>query len=234
MALVSDRTVDGLAIASLKPNSYKRVRVKCDECGKVTETTYQNYCHAQEKRGWSGKTSCKACAARRTLREAQRQAVAAQRGKPRPNQRREQHSRWKGGRYMSHDGYVMIHVTSDTTHTGWAKYAKEHIVIAEGELGRKLEKGEVIHHIDGVKTNNTWPDNLHLTTAVQHRFIHWSLMEIGFELVRAGYITFDRDNERYVAERKLRELLGLPGEANQQPSPDREDWEGSETRRETQ
>ncbi|WP_243259146.1 HNH endonuclease signature motif containing protein [Clostridium sp. 'deep sea'] len=35
----------------------------------------------------------------------------------------------------------------------------EHRVVAEKKLGRKLRKGEVVHHIDGDKLNNS-PDNL--------------------------------------------------------------------------
>ncbi len=34
-----------------------------------------------------------------------------------------------------------------------------HRIVAEEKIGRKLKKGEVVHHIDGNKQNNT-PDNL--------------------------------------------------------------------------
>ena len=35
----------------------------------------------------------------------------------------------------------------------------EHRIVAEKKLGRKLKQGEVVHHIDGNKRNNS-PDNL--------------------------------------------------------------------------
>lgn len=49
----------------------------------------------------------------------------------------------------------------------------EHIVIAEKKLGRSLEPGEVVHHIDHNKTNNS-PDNLMVfETSGQHIMYHY-------------------------------------------------------------
>ena len=39
------------------------------------------------------------------------------------------------------------------------QYVYQHILIAERLLGRKLKKGERVHHIDGNKKNNS-PSNL--------------------------------------------------------------------------
>lgn len=41
----------------------------------------------------------------------------------------------------------------------------------EQHLGRKLKKGEVVHHIDGNKTNNNI-NNLQLMTAKEHSKMH--------------------------------------------------------------
>lgn len=43
----------------------------------------------------------------------------------------------------------------------------EHRVVAEAMLGRKLKKGEIVHHIDGNKLNND-PSNLEITTQSKH------------------------------------------------------------------
>lgn len=48
---------------------------------------------------------------------------------------------------------------------------KEHILVMEKYLGRKLNKGEVVHHIDGNKTNNDI-NNLKLMTAKEHSKMH--------------------------------------------------------------
>ena len=47
----------------------------------------------------------------------------------------------------------------------------EHRVIAEQKIGRPLEPGEVVHHIDGDKFNND-PSNLEVITQSEHINIH--------------------------------------------------------------
>lgn len=56
---------------------------------------------------------------------------------------------------------------------GYSKYygRHEHRVVAEKKIGRKLQKGEVVHHIDGDKTNNH-PDNLQVMTDSEHARLH--------------------------------------------------------------
>ena len=40
-----------------------------------------------------------------------------------------------------------------------SNFVREHVLVAEQKLGRRLKKGEVVHHIDENKSNNN-PDNL--------------------------------------------------------------------------
>lgn len=47
----------------------------------------------------------------------------------------------------------------------------EHRRIAELKIGRKLRKGEIVHHIDGNKLNNN-PDNLVVLSRADHGRIH--------------------------------------------------------------
>lgn len=61
--------------------------------------------------------------------------------------------------------------------TGTKTYVKEngrhqHRVIAELMLGRKLKKGEIVHHKDHNKKNNH-PSNLEVTTQSEHCKIHF-------------------------------------------------------------
>lgn len=47
-----------------------------------------------------------------------------------------------------------------------------HRIVAEQNLGRPLQPGEVVHHIDGNKRNNH-PGNLQVMTQSEHARIHW-------------------------------------------------------------
>lgn len=49
---------------------------------------------------------------------------------------------------------------------------KEHILIMEDLIWRRLEDGEVVHHIDWNKLNNL-PSNLKLMTAEEHNKLHY-------------------------------------------------------------
>lgn len=60
---------------------------------------------------------------------------------------------WKGGRRVASNGYVGV------LNEGTGSYAYEHRRVMERKLGRQLKPGEVVHHIDGDRTNNS-PDNL--------------------------------------------------------------------------
>jgi len=77
----------------------------------------------------------------------------------------EDHYRWSGGKNVSKAGYVMLHVGHGK------KNRAEHLVVAEKVLGRKLKKGECIHHIDGDKENNM-NNNLLICDLSYHQCLH--------------------------------------------------------------
>lgn len=61
--------------------------------------------------------------------------------------------------------------------TGTKTYVKEfgrhqHRVVMERKLGRKLRKGEIVHHVDHNKKNNH-PDNLQVMSQAEHCRIHF-------------------------------------------------------------
>lgn len=76
---------------------------------------------------------------------------------------------WKGGRHNIGE-YIYLYTPEHPRATKQG-YMMEHILIAEKKIGRYLNPGEIVHHIDGDKSNNS-PDNLMVTTVGEHRRIH--------------------------------------------------------------
>ena len=77
------------------------------------------------------------------------------------------HGNWKGGRTISKRGYVLVldrtHPRADST-TG---YVSEHILVWEQAHDKPLPEGWVIHHLNGIKSDNrsinliAFPDRKH-------------------------------------------------------------------------
>ena len=64
---------------------------------------------------------------------------------------------WKGGRCIQDGGYVKIHIPNPIPkHKGWHPFIfiSEHRYVWENAHQQKLPKGWVIHHLNGIKTDN--------------------------------------------------------------------------------
>jgi hypothetical protein len=78
------------------------------------------------------------------------------------------HSKWNGGRIMATNGYVLIYSPKHPNRNKMGKgYVLEHRLIMEKSIGRFLTKREIVHHINGQKTDNRI-ENLVLTTNSKH------------------------------------------------------------------
>lgn len=75
----------------------------------------------------------------------------------------EDHFRWKGGRRIDTNGYVIISTPGNTKVRQF-----EHRLVMEEMLGRPLYDGENVHHINGVRDDNR-PENLELWVVHQPR-----------------------------------------------------------------
>lgn len=83
---------------------------------------------------------------------------------------REDHPCWKGGRIFDKDGYALIYAPNHP----WPRkmrYIREHIVVMELHLGRRLLTSECIHHKDENRLNNCL-ENLELMGRGQHVKLH--------------------------------------------------------------
>lgn len=60
---------------------------------------------------------------------------------------------WKGGRFVDSQGYIRIY-KPEHPNVMINKYVFEHRLVMEKHLGRLLKSSEIVHHLDGDKTNN--------------------------------------------------------------------------------
>ena len=95
------------------------------------------------------------------------------------------------GYIITHNGYKMLQVKNHPNKDSKG-YVREHILVVEKEIGRFLNKGEVVHHIDGNKLNNNI-ENLKLMSDYEHRKLHSSKprkqidLDLVVNLLKEGY-----------------------------------------------
>ena len=81
---------------------------------------------------------------------------------------------WKGGKIITRDGYIRVRVYSDSSFFPMVDsggYIKEHRLVMAKKLGRCLKNNEVVHHLNGVKSDNRLK-NLEVTTRGNHLTEH--------------------------------------------------------------
>lgn len=82
-------------------------------------------------------------------------------------------------------------------HIDYDKIIFTHREKMEEKLGRKLSSTEIVHHIDGDKSNDDI-NNLYLCKDnSEHKNLHNQIESLGFELYRNGIIHFNQENGQY-------------------------------------
>ena len=101
------------------------------------------------------------------------------------------------GRVQTTKGYILLY-RPDHPRASKSGYVMEHRVVMESVLGRLLEDGEVVHHLNGIKSDNV-PENLQV---MQKR--HHDQSRRTSRIVTCPHCTTEfplRGNVRYVEQR---------------------------------
>lgn len=106
-----------------------------------------------------------------------------------------------GEKWVDSEGYMKIRLPLDVKYNHIQRgtnfsYIREHVKVMQDHLGRRLEKGEVVHHIDGNKTNNDI-SNLDVCTVQEHNKCHATSEMVVFELYKQGIVKYDSKTKRY-------------------------------------
>ena len=79
---------------------------------------------------------------------------------------------WKGGKFLSKFGYYYVRAPKDHPYKNSSGYIFEHRYLMEKHLQRYLEPKELVHHLNGIKTDNRL-ENLVVITKAQHNTEHF-------------------------------------------------------------
>lgn len=87
---------------------------------------------------------------------------------------REKNANWKGGKYLSREGYIYLRLPKHPNVLSNGYFA-EHRYVMEQKLGRTIGRFEHVHHINGIKSDNR-SENLELLNGQTHTLI--TMLEI--------------------------------------------------------
>ena len=131
-----------------KPVWISSFETTCGECGESLVVPRSRYLHAQKV---SQTLFCSRACAGKALPKTRKKWVGRPRGP-------------EGGRFVAATGYVYLWLTDDD---GRRRSFAEHRVVMERHIGRKLHKGETVHHKNGDRQDNRI-ENLELWASYHH------------------------------------------------------------------
>lgn len=109
---------------------------------------------------------------------------------------------WNGGRFVDQDGYVRVSGHQEHPRANRTGAVYEHILAMETHLGRRVTVREVVHHKNGIKSDNRI-ENLELTTIHHHAQHHGKnggyLMLSGSIGGRGGLVRFIPEEDTVVS-----------------------------------
>lgn len=76
----------------------------------------------------------------------------------------------------------------------------EHREVVSSSLGRPLRSDEIVHHINGDKTDNRLENLVLCEGPEEHKRVHWSHWDVVRRLMERGVMSFDRGRGQYRVE----------------------------------
>ncbi len=83
----------------------------------------------------------------------------------------EKSTRWKGGRRLDGQGYVML-CRPDHPRANPGGYVREHIVMVEAAIGKRLRDGAQVHHVNGDRADNSRGNLVACHDQPYHQLLH--------------------------------------------------------------
>jgi hypothetical protein len=143
------------------------INMLCDQCGKEYKT----------HKAWAKKYSHHFCS-KICKYKWNKTLTGYWKGKKMPFYKRpnrkisgELNPNWKGGKRMDKSGYILIYFPNHPYADGDG-YVREHRIILEKHLNRYLFPQEVVHHINGDKSDNRIKNLLLLPNESEHQKLH--------------------------------------------------------------
>ena len=97
-----------------------------------------------------------------------------------------------GSKNKDVNGYVRVKVA-----VGSGRWISEHILVMEAHLGRKLRKGEGVHHINGIRDDNRIKNLYLCKNKSEHKRIEDSCKLLVLSMFIKGEVIFNGESKCY-------------------------------------
>lgn len=101
-------------------------------------------------------------------------------------------SRPIGATAVNHHGYTEVKLSNGV-------WRKQHVLVVERRLGRRLKRTEEVHHVNGVRSDNKRSNLVHCRNKGAHSSIHASFVKLLPKLFANGAVRFNRRKRIYEA-----------------------------------
>jgi transcription elongation factor Elf1 len=169
-----------------KPFIYKRKKqiavLKCDNCESIFDREIHEI--SPKRRNNDYKHFCNGCDAKSLG------------GKIAGQIRNEKYECEIGKIIKPKGGYLEVYVRKSHQFRPDQDWVRQHIIVVENHIGRRLTQNEVVHHIDGDKMNNNI-ENLDICTVTEHNNCHAKAEQIVFQLYKEGKVLYDKNKKQY-------------------------------------